>query len=110
MANFNETTGLVTEVIGDTKTLFELQIKLLQAEVREVAAFSKQAALLGALALAALVPALFFLGLSLSEVLSVSLNLPMWAGHAIVFILLAGVSMVPTLKIVQLVKSRQGEA
>jgi ElaB/YqjD/DUF883 family membrane-anchored ribosome-binding protein len=93
MARIRETAGLIKETISDARTLFELEIKLLRAEVREMASFSKQIALLGAIAIAALVPAVLFLGLTLSALCSDLLNLPPWAGHAIVFGLFAAASV-----------------
>ena len=57
MPKLFETAVLAAEVIGDTKSLFELQLKLLRAEIQELGILSKQFALLGTLALAVLVPA-----------------------------------------------------
>jgi len=102
-----ETATLVTEVLGDTKTLFELQIKLLQAEMQELAQLAKRFALLGALALAAIVPALFFLGLAISDALDSFTNLPSWACHATVFLLLVTASSIPLLKARSLLTARR---
>lgn len=108
MAKLVDTAVLVTEVIGDTKSLFELQIKLLRAEIQELSTFSKQFILLGALALAALVPAIFFLGMALSEAIALT-DLPPWACHSIVFLVLVGASAIPILKAKQLLSSRKND-
>lgn len=108
MPKLNETVGLVSEVISDTKTLFELQLKLLQAQVEELATVTKQLVFLGAIALAALIPATFFLGLTLSDVLVHFTSLPTWACNLIVSVMLLGTGSIPVLKAMALVKEKQG--
>jgi cobalamin biosynthesis protein CobD/CbiB len=109
VAKIRDTVGLVKDSIADTRNLFDLQLQLLRAEVRELADFSKQIALLGAVALAALVPAVLFLGLALSGALSAYFTLPTWVGHTIVFVLFAAASVLPAIKAVRLIQARQSE-
>ena len=107
MSKIVDTAILATQVVGETKDLFELQLRLLRAEIQEFSTFSKQMALYGALALAALLPAGFFLGLSLSSGFESLTGLPMWSCQLLVFLVLVLASVVPILKARSLVKARK---
>jgi hypothetical protein len=103
-----DTVELATSVVGDTKEIFELQLKLLRAEVQELGIFSKKMAFLGVVTLAFLLPAAFFLGLALAELLKSSTSLPMWTCYLVIFASLVVGSIAPLLQAKKIAAERKG--
>ncbi len=88
MAEESSTPGLVRGILDDLRDLVREEIALARAEVREELAKAKDAALAGAIGIAALAVGVLFLLTFCALGLAALLNWPAWSGFLIVGIIL----------------------